>query len=131
MGTSNENPSFCIRIAATTREALDKKSVQEEVERLKRGLEMVLMNARFENFEDDMQIEQVPLKLLVTATINENKRLFITNRVFPDVQIEDDLIVMSDAKWLRFVIEQFITNAVKYTFEENKKIYIDSNTTEQ
>ena len=27
-------------------------------------------------------------------------------------------------KWLQFIIGQFITNAVKYTFEPSKKVYI-------
>ena len=107
-------------------DTLDKRSVQEEVDRLKRGLEMVLMNARLENFQEDLQVEQVNLKQLVTSTINENKRLFITNRVFPEVKIEEELVVMSDSKWLKFVINQFITNAVKYTFEDNKKILIEA-----
>ena len=99
-------------------DTLDKRSVQEEVDRLKRGLEMVLMNARLENFQEDLQVEQVNLKQLVMSTINENKRLFITNRVFPEVKIEEELVVMSDSKWLKFVVIQFITNAVKYTFED-------------
>ena len=106
-------------------EELDKRSVQEEVDRLKSGLEMVLMNARLENFQEDLQVEQVNLQQLVTSTVNENKRLFITSRVFPEVRIEEDVVVMSDSKWLKFVIIQFITNAVKYTFEENKKIFIE------
>lgn len=103
---------------------LDKRSVQEEVDRLKRGLEMVLVNARLDNFEDDMQIEQVSLKAAVTKVINENKRLFITNRVFPDIQIHEDTVVTSDMKWLQFIIGQFVTNAVKYTFDPNKKVYL-------
>ncbi|QCR33641.1 HAMP domain-containing sensor histidine kinase [Lysinibacillus sp. SGAir0095] len=103
---------------------LDKKSVQEEVDRIKRGLEMVLMNARLEKFEDDMQIERVYLKQIVNATINENKRLFITKRVFPETQIDDELVIASDSKWLKFILGQFITNAVKYTFEQNKRIIV-------
>lgn len=110
---------------------LEKKSVQEEVDKLKRGLEMVLMNARLENFEDDLQAEQVPLRALILATINDHKRLFITNRVFPEVHVEESIIVASDSKWLRFVLEQFITNAVKYTFEPNKKIIIQTELTKQ
>ncbi len=109
---------------------LDKKSVQEEVDRIKRGLEMVLMNARLEKFEDDMQIEQVYLKQVVNATINENKRLFITNRVFPETQIDENLVVASDSKWLKFIIGQFITNAVKYTFEQNKRIIVTATKTD-
>ena len=107
-------------------EAVDKKSVQEEIDRLKRGLELVLMNARLENFENDIQIEQVNLKGIMTSVINDNKRLFITNRVYPQVQIDETLVVMSDPKWLKFVLGQFITNAVKYTFEPNKKITIQT-----
>lgn len=105
---------------------LDKSSVQEEVDRLKRGLEMVLVNARLDNFEEDMQIEQVPLRFIVMKIINENKRLFITKHVFPDVQIDEDIIVTSDLKWLQFIISQFVTNAVKYTFDANKKIYLSA-----
>jgi len=105
---------------------LDKRSVQEEVDRLKRGLEMVLVNARIDKFEEDMQIEQVPLKAVVTKVVNENKRLFIANRVFPDIQINDDVMVTSDVKWLQFIISQFVTNAVKYTFEPNKKVYLST-----
>lgn len=126
-----KTPVSVLELLLQEEETLDKKSVQEEVERLKRGLEMVLMNARLENFEDDMQIEKVPLKSMIMETINVNKRLFITNRVFPYVQVEEDLIVASDSKWLRFVFEQFITNAVKYTFEANKKIYITAEQVDQ
>ena len=107
-------------------DSLDKKSVQEELDRLKRGLDMVLMNARLDNFESDMQIEQVNIRACMTAIINENKRLFITNRVFPTIEIDEELTVASDAKWLHFMLGQFITNAVKYTFEPNKKIYISA-----
>lgn len=104
---------------------VNRKSLQEEVERIKRGLEMVLMTARIENFQEDLQIEQVNLKHIIASTVNENKRLFITNRIFPEVNVPDDAIVMSDSKWLQFMIAQFITNAVKYTFEQNKKIKIE------
>lgn len=103
-------------------EEVDKASIQEEVDRLKRGIEMVLMNARIEKFEEDMQIDQVRLKEIVTATINENKRLFITNHVFPVIDIDPEITVTTDSKWLKFMLNQFITNAVKYTFEQNKKV---------
>lgn len=109
---------------------LDKKNVQEEVDRLRRGLEMVLVNARLERFEEDMQIERINLKAIVTETINELKRLFITNKVFPVIHIDEDISVASDSKWLKFAVSQFITNAVKYTFEPNKKIIISTEETD-
>lgn len=121
-----KTPISVIELLLQDERPLDKKNVQEEIDRLRRGLDMVLVNARLENFEEDMQVEQVALKTIVTATVNENKRLFITKRVFPEIHIEDDIIVASDSKWLRFIIGQFVTNAVKYTFEANKKIAISA-----
>lgn len=121
-----KTPISVIELLLQDERPLDKKNVQEEIDRLRRGLDMVLVNARLENFEEDMQVEQIALKMIVTATVNENKRLFITKRVFPEIHIEDDIIVASDSKWLRFIIGQFVTNAVKYTFESNKKIVIST-----
>lgn len=121
-----KTPISVIELLLQDERPLDKKNVQEEIDRLRRGLEMVLVNARLENFEEDMQVEQVALKATVTATVNENKRLFITKRVFPEIHIDEEIIVASDSKWLRFIIGQFVTNAVKYTFEANKKIVISA-----
>lgn len=105
---------------------VDKKSLQEEIDRMKRGLDSVLMNARIDTFEQDMQVEQVQLKQLLTEVVSENKRLFITHHVYPVISIDENFVVLTDTKWIRFVISQFITNAVKYTFEEGKKVYIDA-----
>lgn len=105
-------------------DSMDKKSMQEEIDRLKRGLESVLMNARLDTFEQDMQVEQVHLKTLVSEVVSDHKRLFITNHVYPMISIDEKYIIPTDAKWMKFVVGQFITNAVKYTFEEGKKVHI-------
>lgn len=105
---------------------IDKKSLQEEIDRMKRGLDSVLMNARIDTFEQDMHVEQVHLKHLVSEVVSEHKRLFITHHVYPVISIDEQFIVPTDAKWIRFVIGQFITNAVKYTFEEGKKVFIEA-----
>lgn len=105
---------------------LDTKSVSEEMERLKSGLETVLMNARLDTFEEDMQIEQVDLKQLVSQIVTGNKRLFIGSRVFPVISIEDDCLITTDVKWVELLITQLLTNAVKYTFDESKKVYFEA-----
>lgn len=103
---------------------LDKKSTQEEMERLKHGLEMVLMNARLDTFEEDMKIEQMPLKQIITEVVNQHKRLFISNHVFPSIDVDESIEVPTDLKWIKFIIGQFLTNAVKYTFDDGKKVYM-------
>lgn len=103
---------------------LDKRSIREEVDKIQRGLDVVLVNARLETFKEDMQIEQVGLKNLIQQIVTDHKRLFITNGVFPVISIDESLVVATDAKWMKIVIGQFITNAVKYTFEKGKRLYV-------
>ena len=121
-----KTPISVIELMTQAGDQVDSKNVAEEMDRLKRGLDAVLMNARLDTFEEDMHIEQVDLKQLVTQVVTKNKRLFIGHRVYPVISIEDNCIITSDAKWMRFIIAQFLTNAVKYSVEANKKVYFES-----
>lgn len=126
-----KTPISVIELMTQADDCIDSKSVSEEMDRLKRGLDAVLMNARLDTFEEDMQIEQVNLKQLVTEVVTENKRLFIGRGVFPVILMEEECMITTDVKWIRFVMTQFVTNAVKYTFEPNKKIYFETIITEK
>lgn len=54
----------------------------------------------------------------------ENKRLFIRNQVYPELKIEQDWRVESDDKWLSFVLNQLLTNAVRYSAGKSNKVTI-------
>ncbi|WP_342513018.1 sensor histidine kinase [Sporosarcina sp. FSL K6-1522] len=108
---------------------LDRDSITEEVEKIRRGLDSVLVNARLETFEEDMQIERISLKRLVQENVTEHKRLFIANGVFPVISIDDNFTIATDVKWMKIVVGQFITNAVKYTFEKGKKVHFTASCT--
>lgn len=111
-------------------EEIDKKSFHEELDRLQDGLDAVLVNARLETFEDDMRIERAQLEELVREVVTEHKRLFIANRVFPEIEVDPSFVVATDPKWMRVILSQFLTNAVKYTFEKGKKVYVTATNSE-
>ncbi|WP_187820500.1 sensor histidine kinase [Pasteuria penetrans] len=97
-------------------------SVREEVDRLKRGLEMVLYTSRLDAFAHDFHVHPVQLQKLLSTLVSENKYLFIRNRVFPKLEVPEDLWIESDVKWISFVFTQLLTNAVRYSVGDNKKI---------
>ncbi|MGE8203565.1 sensor histidine kinase [Heyndrickxia sp. NPDC080065] len=101
-------------------------AIGDELDRLKKGLETVLYTARLDTFERDFYVENLQLERVVRSVISSQKRLFIRKRVFPAVQIDEKLFIATDEKWLSFVINQLITNAIRYTVEENRKIYFRS-----
>lgn len=105
-------------------------SIREETDKLEKGLEMVLYAARLEVFEQDFHIQPVSLKYIIDQVIRENKRLFIKNRVYPEVNITG-LTVESDEKWLEFIINQVITNAVKYSAGKGGKAQIFTDKTSE
>ncbi|MBW7454293.1 sensor histidine kinase [Paenibacillus sepulcri] len=98
-------------------------AIGDEMDKLKKGLEMVLYTARLDMFEHDFYVEQLDLEAVVRAAASSQKRLFIRRRIFPLIHIEGKLAVASDDKWLSFVINQIITNAVRYTAQDNRHLY--------
>lgn len=104
------------------------ESIQDEVDRIQRGLEMVLYTSRLEEFEHDFHVEYVPLRASVAQAIAENRRLFIRKGVYPDIRIDDELAVYSDRKWLVFVIGQVLTNAVNYSSGMSDKLLLTTYT---
>ncbi|MED3552507.1 sensor histidine kinase [Cytobacillus praedii] len=99
------------------------KAIGDEIDRLKKGLELVLYSARLETFERDFYVETLRLESIVRSVTSSQKRLFIRKRIFPSIQIDTHSIIVSDEKWLSFVLTQLITNAIRYTVEENRKVF--------
>lgn len=98
-------------------------AIGDELDRLKKGLETVLYTARLDSFEHDFYVESLHLEKVVRSVTSGQKRLFIRKHIFPFIQISEDLTISSDEKWLSFVITQLITNAVRYTVNENCRVY--------
>ncbi|MBL4931497.1 sensor histidine kinase [Clostridium paridis] len=104
------------------------QEIVEENTKLQNGLEQLLNILRMEQFAKDYEPEAVNLVDSIKELINSKKSLFIYNNVFPQIECEDDNItVLTDEKWNKFMIEQIINNAVKYSSERDVKKYIKFN----
>lgn len=101
-------------------------SIQEELERLRKGLEMVIYTSRLDRFEDDFQVQPLLLRKAVSEAVAENRRLFIRRGIRPDIRVDAGLSVHSDAKWLMFMLTQILVNAVNYTSGTGKTVTISA-----
>ncbi|NBJ71431.1 MULTISPECIES: sensor histidine kinase [Clostridia] len=98
-------------------------NMHEELERMQQGLDLALYQSRLQKFDRDFQVQQIELRALVKEVIQEFKSSFIRNQVYPELVIPQNYIVTTDSKWLRFVINQAVSNAIKYSKPESAKIY--------
>lgn len=102
------------------------KTIKEEIERLYDMLNMALNYIRIEDFSKDFVLEEINILDNLKLAINNKKNLFIYNNCFPIIEVEEDVFkVYTDKKWNLFMIEQIISNAIKYskTSESSKIIF--------
>lgn len=89
-------------------------AMQEELFKIEQYIEMVLHYLRLESMSSDMLLKEYELRDIVNQSVKRNTVLFINSKL--SLTIADfKHRVVTDEKWLLFVIEQLITNAVKYT----------------
>ena len=91
-------------------------SIDEENQRLAQRLELFLNSVRIDKFEQDFRIESVDILEVSREVLNSHKKEFIHCSIFPKIECnESHLLVPTDRKWIKFVMEQAISNAIKYT----------------
>lgn len=101
-------------------------SIKEENTNLLNKLEQVLNLMRLESFTEDYIPETVDLVSSLRKIINSRRSQFIFNRVFPKLNIEEEsILILSDEKWNNAMIEQIVSNAVKYSAADGctKNVY--------
>lgn len=105
---------------------LDKDLIAEELDQIDYLVDQALYFARLNNFSNDYLIQEQDLNDIVKSCIRTNKRLFISKRIGISFDITDKK-VLTDEKWLSFIINQIISNSLKYT-DQGGKISIFTNT---
>ncbi|MGG4217110.1 sensor histidine kinase [Paenibacillus jamilae] len=99
-------------------ERLDDKSLRSQLTyewlRIHLLLDQQLHQKRISFIENDLYVEQVDLKSLVFKEIKALQSWCIQKGIGFDIQLEQ-MEVLSDAKWLAFIIRQLLTNAIKYS----------------
>lgn len=88
-----------------------------ELENVNRFTEQALYYARSEHTEKDYLIREIELRDVVHSAIADNKYLLRQNNVVITAD-NIDSNVYTDDKWVRFILNQIISNAVKYRTEK-------------
>ena len=91
-----------------------KKHLTYEWLRIHLLLDQQLHQRRIPFIENDLYIEQIDLEMLIFDEIKTLQSWCIQKGIGFDLNLEI-AEVLSDAKWLAFIIRQLLTNAVKYS----------------
>ena len=89
------------------------KELLLELEKTNRFTEQALYFARSEYTEKDYSVREMALAQVVHQAIADNKYLLLQSGMRLEIKEIQDT-VYSDEKWVRFILNQLIANAVKY-----------------
>ena len=89
------------------------RGIMAEVEKIERYTEQSLYYARSENTQKDFAVREISLLDVMHGALADNKYLLMQEKVRLELP-EKSACVYSDEKWLRFILDQLIVNAVKY-----------------
>ena len=104
-----------------------KSLLEQEIFKIDAYTHLVLQYLRLENFHDDLQLKQVALEQLVKEVVRKYSLFFIQKGL--TINLDDlDVKVISDEKWLLVIIEQILSNSLKYTKSGGIEIYFKDNT---
>ena len=108
------------------------RQMKEELFSIEDYVGMNLEYIRLDSLNADLSVEECHLETLVKKEVMHFSQMFIARQL--SIQMENlDHIVISDSKWLAFVLDQILSNALKYTKkggicisakEQDKKVYL-------
>lgn len=112
-----KTPITAIKLICENNRCSFTRDLMAELENINRFTEQALYYARSEHTEKDYSVREIRLSDVVHGAIADNKYLLRQNNVAVTVE-NMEYSIYSDDKWLRFILDQLISNAVKYCTDQ-------------
>lgn len=99
-----------------------RKQAADELFRIEQYAEMALHYARLDSMSADMLFQSYEISSIIKNTVRKVSMLFIRSGLSLKIE-EFECFAVTDEKWISFVIEQVLSNAIKYTTQGSIHIY--------
>lgn len=109
-----KTPIAAMRLLLQSQQAADSGEMSAQLFLIEQYVELALSYQRLDSGMKDLVLKSYPLDEIVKKALKKYARLFILKKLtlrYEPVNVS----VLTDEKWLCFVIEQILSNAIKYT----------------
>lgn len=120
-----KTPIASMRLTLSGEDSALARTLSAELFRIEQYVEMVLMFLRLDSDTTDFVFAEHALDGIVRQAVRKFAGEFISRRLTLKLDI-GEVAVLTDEKWLSFVIEQVLSNALKYTREGGISITLES-----
>ena len=119
-------PIAVIRVMLQQTDTQENRELAAELFRIEQYVEMALCYVRLGEGSSDLVIQEYDLDDIIRKAVRKFAGQFIRRKIRL-VYSGTDMRVLTDEKWLLFIIEQLLSNAVKYT-PDGGEIFIETKT---
>ena len=118
-----KTPIASMRLTLQNSDSPESRRLSSDLGRIERYVEMALVYLRLDSESSDYVIREFELDPLIRRSVKKFSGEFITKRLSLELTPTETRVI-SDEKWLAFVIEQILSNSLKYTREGSVRIYM-------
>lgn len=104
-----------------------KKQLEQEIFKIESYVNLVLQYLRLESFHEDLVLHKERLDDLVKEMVKKYAIFFIQKGLSLDLH-DLDREVLTDKKWFLVILEQILSNSLKYTQQGGIEIYCQDQT---
>lgn len=97
--------------------------IDEDIEEVNNYVEQALFYARMDQVSNDFMIREINLNEVIKNVLARNKKIMIQN----NMKVETNGVNINcytDEKWIEFILNQIITNSIKYRKDNNAVVKI-------
>lgn len=118
-----KTPIAAMKLWSENQQVERKRDLMLQLERTEHYVEQALYYARSENVKNDFHIHEVDLSSCVHESLLSSKYLCMNSAVRMEIP-QTSYYVYTDEKWVVFILNQLIENAVKYRRQKDAMIRI-------
>ena len=118
-------PIAVMNVLLQQADTAENRELRAELFRVEQYADMALSYVRLGEGTSDLVIQEYVLDEIIRKAVRKYAGQFIRKKIRL-IYEGTDIRVLTDEKWLTFIIEQLLSNAIKYTSEGSVTITVDS-----
>ena len=117
-----KTPIFALRLLVSSQET-STNDMLLQILKIEQYVDMALHYMKLGQISSDLRLKYYDLNTIIQDVVKKQATFFIQKKL--TLRLDDiDLKVLTDEKWISFVLEQILSNALKYTKNGYIHIYV-------
>ncbi len=120
-----KTPIAAMRLLLGQSDTKEHRELLDELFKIEQYVEMVLSFLRLGSGSNDFVLDEYALDEIVRSAVHKYAPQFVRKKLALEF-VPTGKNVLTDRKWLAFVVEQVLSNALKYTVRGQIRIYLEA-----